>query len=278
LATAHINDIDVYYEEHGDQLAEPVLLIMGFTMNAAGWAAQIPALAARYRAIAFDNRGAGRTTQPAGPYTMARMAADAAGLLDHLGIRKAHIIGASMGGMIAQELAIRRPERVASLVLMCTTPGGPRSAGYEEMMETGAEALAAESLEALMTPERLQESMLLAFTPEYLANPGPAFQEMTVATLQFPQTLDGMKGQLLAIRAHDTNDRLSRITAPTLVMAGTDDTLVAAANSPILAERIPNAELRMFPGLRHGFNIERPDEVNAAVLEFLGRHAMKAAA
>ncbi len=278
MATARINHIDLYYEEHGDPAAEPVLLIMGFTMNAGAWAGQIPALAKRYHVIAFDNRGAGRTTQPEGPYTVAQMAADAAGLLDHLGIAKAHVIGASMGGMIAQEFAINYPEQVSSLVLMCTTPGGPRSAGYREMMDSGAEALAAESLETLMTPERLQESMLLVFTPEFLASPGPAFLEMTVTTLQYPQTLTGMKGQLMAIRAHDTYDRLSRITAPTLVLAGSDDTLVATANSPILAERIPNAELRIFPGLRHGFNIEQPADVNAVLLEFLVQHAVKAAA
>ncbi|MBI5288575.1 MAG: alpha/beta fold hydrolase [Chloroflexi bacterium] len=278
MATAHINDIDLYYEEHGDANAEPVLLIMGFTMNAGAWAAQVPALSERYHVIAFDNRGAGRTTQPDGPYTMRQMAADAAGLLDHLGIASAHVIGISMGGMIAQEFAINYPERVRSLVLACTTPGGPRSAGYQQMMDSGAEALEAESLEALMTPERLQESMLLAFTPEYLASPGPAFQQMAVTTLQFPQTLEGMKGQLMAIREHDTFDRLSRITAPTLVIGGTDDMLVDAANSPILAERIPGAELHMFPGLRHGFNVEDPDEVNARILEFLAKHAMKAAA
>ena len=278
MATARINDIDLYFEEHGDPAAEPVLLIMGFTMNAGAWVAQIPALAERYRVIAFDNRGAGRTTQPEGPYTMTQMAADAAGLLDRVGIAAAHVIGASMGGMIAQELAIRYPARVSSLVLMCTTPGGPHSAGYQQMMEAGAEVLEAGSLEALMTPERLQESMLLAFTPEYLASPGPTFQQMAITTVQFPQTLVGMKGQLAAVRDHDAYDRLSRIAAPTLVMAGTEDTLVAVANSPILAERIPNAELRMFQGLRHGFNIEKPDEVNAVVLEFLARHAMKAAA
>jgi len=278
MATARINGIDLYYEEHGDSAADPVLLIMGFTMNAGAWIAQIPALAERYHVIAFDNRGAGRTSQPDGPYTTRQMADDAAGLLDHLGIASAHVVGASMGGMIAQEFAVNYPERVRSLVLACTTPGGPRSAGYQAMMDAGGEALEAESLEALMTPERLQESMLLAFTPEYMASPGPAFQQMAVTTLQFPQTLEGMKGQLMGIRAHDTFDRLSRITAPTLVMAGTEDTLVDAANSPLLAERIPNAELHMFPGLRHGFNVEKPDEVNASILEFLAKHAMKAAA
>lgn len=95
MTTAKINDIDMYYEEHGDPAAEPVLLIMGFTSNAAAWAPQIPALAERYHVVAFDNRGSGRTTQPDGAYTIPQMAADAAALLDHLGIASAHVVGAS---------------------------------------------------------------------------------------------------------------------------------------------------------------------------------------
>ncbi|MEX2245488.1 MAG: alpha/beta fold hydrolase [Dehalococcoidia bacterium] len=274
MPTAKINGIDIYYEEHGDSNAEPVLLIMGFLMNAAAWAPQVPALAERYHVIALDNRGAGRTTQPEAGYTMEDMADDAAGVLGHLGIDSAHVIGLSMGGMVAQHLALRHPRRVRTLTLMVTSCGGPHSAGYETMVERRAEAQAQppESLGA-WTPEQAQEFALMHFTPEFLANPGPAFMQFVTAALQHPTLPHSMLAQGEAILAHDTHDRLPEIAAPTLVMAGDADPLIDPENSRILAKRIPGAQLRLFPGLRHGFSVERPDEVNAVVLEFLGKHA-----
>jgi len=275
MTIAKINDIDMYYEEHGDPNAEPLLLIMGFTMNAAAWAPQIPALSQRYRVIAFDNRGAGRSAQPEGPYSIAQMTADAAALLDHIGIESAHIIGASMGGMIAQEFALRYPGRVRGLVLSCTTPGGPHSVGYEEMMATSEDGLAMTDLSEMLKPARVKEGIDLMFTPEFLAHPGPGLLQMGSAAMLYPQTLTGMKGQLAAVRAHDTYDRLPKITAPTLVIAGDADMLVDARNSPILASRIPGAKLVMLPGQRHGFTAEKPAETNAAILDFLAQVDVK---
>ena len=271
MPATRVNDIDMYYEEHGDPNAEPLLLIMGFTGNAGAWAPQIPALAERYRVIAFDNRGAGRTTQPDGPYTIPQMADDAAGLLDALGVGPAHIMGASMGGMIAQEFALRHPQRVRTLTLMCTTPGGPKSFGYAEMAERSGELDEIPDLSQMLTPERMQEGALAMFTPAFLAAPGAGFQAMIMSSIMHPSTLAGVKGQMAAVLKHDTFARLPQIVAPTLVIAGSDDTLVDARNSPLLAERIPNAELRMFEGLRHGFTAERPDLVNPVLLEFLSK-------
>jgi pimeloyl-ACP methyl ester carboxylesterase len=271
MATARINDIDIYYEEHGDPSAAPLLLIMGFMMNAAAWAPQTPAFAERYRVIAFDNRGAGRTSQPEAAYTIPQMAADAAGLVDHLGIASANIIGVSMGGMIAQEFAIRYPARVRRLVLACTTPGGPHSAGYSEMKAGAARANEVEDVASAMTPELVREFLGQLFTPEFLASPGPGFGQMVASFVQYPQTPAGLKGQAAAIAAHNTHDRLDAIAAPTLVIAGDADPMIDPANARILAERIPGAELRLMPGLRHGFMAEKPDESNEIVLEFLGR-------
>ena len=269
MTIAKINDIDMYYEEHGDPNAEPLLLVMGFAMNATSWGLQIPAFSERYRVIAFDNRGVGRTAQPEGPYSVPQMAADAAGLLDHLSIESAHVVGVSMGGMIAQEFALRYPARVRGLVLACTTPGGPHSAGYQQMMEQSAEGMALTDLSAMMTPDGIKEGMDRLFTAEFQAHPSAAAIQMGVAGMMYPQTLTGMKGQLAAVRAHDTYDRLSKISAPTLVIAGDADTFVDAANSPILASRIPGAKLVMLPGQKHGFTAEKPDETNAAILDFL---------
>ncbi len=279
VTKTHVNDIDIYYEEHGDPNTEPLLLIMGFTSNTARWTPQIPALAERYRVIVFDNRGTGRTTQPDGPYTIPQMADDAAGLLDALGIGPAHIAGASMGGMIAQEFTLRHPQRVRTLTLMCTTPGGPKSFGYTEMIEHSAALEDMKDLSQMLTPELIQASIDVHFTPEFMKAPSAEFQAMIMSGIMHPSTLAGVKGQMAAILKHDTCARLPRITAPTLVTAGSDDTFVDARNSPLLAERIPNAELHMFEGLRHGFAVERPDLVNPMLLEFLSKaHADQRAA
>jgi pimeloyl-ACP methyl ester carboxylesterase len=259
----------MYYSEDGLIEGEPVLLIMGFGGNADAWAPQIPALAMRYRVISFDNRGAGRTTQPEGAYSVPQMADDASELLGALGIDSAHVIGASMGGMIAQELALRHPARVRSLVLCCTTPGGPHSFGYPEMIEATSQTDNIDDLAELATPERMQQGMDVMFSPEFQKAPGPGFAAMIMSAIQHPSTLEGMRGQVAAVRSHDTFARLGHIRVPTLVMAGSDDTLVDARNSPLLAKKIRHAKLKMFPGLRHGFTAEKPDEVNAAILEFL---------
>lgn len=269
MAKTRVGDIEMYYEESGESAAEPVLLIMGYASNADAWAPQVSALREKYRVVAFDNRGAGRTTHPDGAYTIPQMADDAAGLLDALGIDSAHVIGASMGGMIAQEVVLRHPQRVRSLVLACTTPGGPQSFGYAEMMEGTQQALELESLLELATPENMQKGMDVMFSPEFQKNPGAGFQAMIMSSIMHPSTLAGIRGQSAAIQAHNTYDRLSQIRVPTLVTAGSDDTLVDARNSPLLAKKIPGAKLRMFEGLRHGFTAEKPDEVNAAILEFL---------
>jgi pimeloyl-ACP methyl ester carboxylesterase len=273
MALAQINGIEIYFEEQGNRDGEPVLLIMGLGGNALAWAPQIEALVPHYRVIAFDNRGAGRTSKPEGPYTMTQMAADAAGVLDEVSVPSAHIVGASMGGMIAQEFALQYPQRVRTLTLMCTTPGGPHSAGFAEMKVAATELDRTEDLAAAMTPERMQEMMLQMFSPEFIANPGPGFAQMVGSAVQFPATAESMRSQMAAILAHDTYGRLPTIVAPTLVMAGDADPMVDPANAHILAERIPGAQLRMYPGLRHGFTAERPDEVNAALLDFLGKHA-----
>lgn len=273
MATAQINGIEIYYEDQGNADGEPVLLIMGLGSNALAWAPQVSALAPAYRVISFDNRGAGRTAQPEGPYAMAQMAADAAGVLDHLDVTTAHIVGASMGGMIAQEFALQYPQRVRTLTLLCTSPGGPHSAGYDTMKERSADVFATDDMAAAMTPERMKEMMLELFSPQYLENPGPEFAQLLGSSMQYPPTAAGMRGQMSAILAHDTYDRLPQIAAPTLVMAGDADPMVDPGNARILAERIPGAELRMFRGLRHAFTAEKPGEVNAALLAFLARHA-----
>jgi 3-oxoadipate enol-lactonase len=266
MPVVNVRGLDLYYEEHGS--GEPLLLIQGFGGNTAAWGPLVPAMAERFRVIAFDNRDAGRSAQASGPYTIADMADDAAALLDALGAGPAHVLGASMGGMIAQELALRHPAKVRALVLMCTTCGGPKSAGWDELCERLD--LVRELREApAPDSELVQQQLSWMFTPEFLANPTPAFQEFILSTLQYPAPLEGMQRQAEAIRRHDTCDRLPRITAPTLVIAGEGDPLIRAENSRILASRIPGARLILYPRLRHGFNLEDPERVHADILSFL---------
>src|SRR5262249_32190040 len=120
MAIAKVGSMDLYYEEYGS--GEPLLCIMGFATDSTGWVLQTPEFSKHYREIIFDNRGVGRSSKPAGPYSIAQMAEDAVGLMDTLDIRRAHVLGLSMGGMIAQEIALRHPERVHGLVLACTFP------------------------------------------------------------------------------------------------------------------------------------------------------------
>lgn len=274
MPTIKIDDIDLYYEEHGDADAHPVLLISGFITNAASWAPQVAALAPHYHVVAVDNRGSGRSSQREGPYSTPQMAADGAALLDRLRIESAHIVGASMGGMIAQEFALHYPARVRGLVLACTTPGGPRSFGYDEMLRAKDETPEVDDLSQVWTPERVREYALQLFTPEFLAKPTPEFGQYIAGVMRHPSTLVGLKAQAGAVLAHDCFDRLPQIQQPTLVIAGEDDTLVDARNSPLLAQHVPHAELRMFPRLRHGFTAEDPAAVNEVILEFLARVAV----
>lgn len=268
MAKVHANEIDVYYERHG--AGDPLLLIMGWGGNAATWRPQIPELAKQYEVIAFDNRGAGRTSAPEGPYSVHEMARDTVGLLDALDLPWAHVLGISMGGMIAQELALGYPERVGALVLGCTSPGGPRAHGIEQLLDD-IQAFKDLSREGGPDLEWFTEFLRRLWTKRALARYGEHLQDFVLSLIRFPPTPHGLCGQADAIAAHDTYDRLPQIGRPTLVISGTEDELIDPHNSPLLARRIPGAELRLFAGLKHAFHLERPTLVNAVIIEFIER-------
>jgi len=260
-----VNEIEMNYELHGE--GKPLVLIMGLTGSLEGWRALVPAFAREHRVLIFDNRGAGLTDKPAGPYSMPMMADDTASLMDALGIDDAHVYGISMGGMIAQELALRHPQKVKALVLGCTTPGGPNS--HPQSQKTVA-ALA--SIGSVSMEEGLETMLRWLFTEEFVAAHRQQLRETTLNAFDLRTPRQAFLGQMGAIAAHNTYDRLPQIRAPTLVIAGGDDELVPSANSPILAERIPGAELVMYPKARHGYLYEVAGEATAAVLDFLRRH------
>lgn len=225
----------------------------------------MPGLARRYRVVAFDNRGSGRTGAPDGPFTVSMMAGDAAGLLDALGLDRAHVLGVSMGGYIAQELALAWPGRVAGLVL-ATTSAGPyllKTSVLEEWLRGPLRGLAPGTLFQIMMP--------FMFNDRCFEQPG--VREMFVAAIAPHAAAPPhvLARQITACVEHDARDRIGLIASPTLVLAGREDTFVPFSLSEELAARIPNARLVVLEGGGHGFGSAAAEAFNRAVLEFLDR-------
>jgi len=274
MATAQVGPIEMYYEEHGS--GDPLLLVMGFAVDSQGWLLQTPAFAEHYRTIVFDNRGVGRSSKPAGPYSTAEMADDAAGLLDHLGIERAHVVGISMGGMIAQQLALAHADRVRGLVLACTY--AEPSAGVLDVRDTSLAELGGavaadgkiELAESGFDPLALFQTLMpLVFNPSFLQQNASQMLELFSGALQWGFSVEGIVAQMQACMQHCTTDRLGRIQAPTLVITGDADKLIPATSSRQIAAGIPNAKLVELAGGSHAFNFEAPDFFNGQVLEFL---------
>src|SRR5438128_1321071 len=251
----------MYYELHGE--GKPLLLIRGLGSTCDGFKAQVDGLSPHFRVISFDNRCVGRTDQPQEPFTIADMADDTAALLDALDVGSADVFGVSLGGMVAQELALRHPQRVRRLVLACTHTG-PRTA---TRTPEWAINIFNESVNK-PRPEALRNSVPILFA-KITVNERPELVEETLAVMtNNNQPKSSYLLQLGAVMKHDTIDRLNRITHPTLVMTGAEDTLVDPGNSRIIAERIRGAKLIEFPETGHVFFTEKADEVNRALIEF----------
>jgi pimeloyl-ACP methyl ester carboxylesterase len=258
----------IYWDEEGQ--GTPVLLIMGLGAASALWWRTRPALAARYRTVAFDNRGVGQSDVPPGPYPLAVMASDAAAVLDAAGLERAHVFGMSMGGMIAQEFALQYPNRVLSLILGCTAPGGPHA--------VRAEPAATEALRArtAMTVEEAEQALIPFLYDE--STPRSRVDEDLVKRRSWYATPAGYTAQLQGIFQWQAYDRLPQITAPTLVIHGKNDRLVPPGNAGLLASRIPGAQLVMIPAANHIFTTDQPEAAHAALLKFLGEQARTAQA
>jgi len=256
--------VKLYWEEHG--AGDPLLLIMGLGATLEWWHRLVPILAPRYRTIVFDNRGAGRSDVPAGPYPVPVMAADAAAVMDAAGVASAHVFGASMGGMIAQELALNHPSRVRSLILGCTACGG------QHVVPATKEVGAALAARTTMTREEAMWAMVPyifdASTPRDVVAADLAIR------LTSPVTNDGYFAQLQGIRAWSGSyDRLAGLTMPTLVIHGETDQLVPPENGRIVAKAIPGSRLLMIPHASHIFFTDQFEASSQALLSFLDRPA-----
>ena len=274
MSSAKVGDVELYYEEHGS--GDPLLLVMGLAADSTAWMFQLPDFAERYRTIVFDNRGVGRSTKPPGPYTIHQMADDAAGLLDALDIRRAHVVGVSMGGMIAQELALRHPARVRGLVLGCTFPepdAGTEAQRAFSLAQFGGRLTASGEMQidvsALDPLMFFQHLLPRVFNQSFIDRELPKLIQVFSGALQYGFSLEAIVGQVEAVMGHRATDRLHQIAAPTLVITGDADLLVSPANSDVLARDIPGAKLVKVPGGSHGFNFETPDIFNREVLDFL---------
>jgi 3-oxoadipate enol-lactonase len=249
----------IYWDERS--VGEPVLLIMGLGYPSDMWWRTRPVLDGHYRTIVLDNRGSGRSDVPPGPYPIPQMAADAVTVLDAAGVEGAHVFGISMGGMIAQELALEFPQRVRSLMLGCTAAGGKTAIRAEPevtelLMNRGA-----------MTPE---QSALAAIPYVYDRNTARDRIEEDLAIRRgwFPKP-EGYVAQLQGILGWESYSRLPQLNVRTLVIHGETDRLVPLANGELIAGRIPGAKLVRLPHASHIFPTDQTAAANGAILEFL---------
>jgi pimeloyl-ACP methyl ester carboxylesterase len=247
-------------------------MVMGLGANGRLWAPAVRrTVAAGRRVITFDNRGSGRSSTPWRPFTTRTMASDAVAVLDELGVDETHVGGASLGGMVAQELALEFPERVSALVLLSTTGGFRRldSAspdGLRHIMEA-----ALRSLRPGSDPERrVSDFLCTAASKDFAAQcrPGDETWDTVAAMLEDPVTQRGLAFQLLAGLGHSAWSRLTELSMPVQVHHGTEDALIPLAAGRELARRIPDARFELHPGAGHGL-FERTDEVGEKTLAFL---------
>lgn len=251
--------VRIHWEEEGR--GDPLLMIMGLGCCLRMWHALRPIFAKHFRLILFDNRGVGSSASPRGPHWIRNMARDAATVLDAAGVDRAHVLGVSMGGMIAQEFAIRFPSRVRKLVLGCTTSiGFPVHANFRSLWSLVPKISAS------------PEEQLKAMEP-FLWHPASPRErvdaDLAVLRANFPGR-GAFAAQLAGILAWRSWRRLPRIQAETLVIHGSEDRLVPVQNARVLARRIPNSKLVLIPGAGHFFATDQPEPSLRAVLEFLG--------
>ena len=249
----------IYWDEEGQ--GEPLLLIMGLGYSSVAWHRTRPVLAKKFTAIAFDNRGVGRSDAPVGPYPIVLMASDAAAVLDAAGVESAHILGLSMGGMIAQEFALQYPQRVRSLILGCTASGGPTAVRAEP------EATQMLMARGKMTAEEAAQAAI-PFIYHPLTPQAWIDEDLNVRRPWFPHP-DAYTAQLQGILAWEAYSRLSQIGAPTLVIHGESDRLVHPGNGKLIAEKIPGAKLVLLPRASHIFTTDQPQAAHEAIMEFL---------
>jgi 3-oxoadipate enol-lactonase len=261
---AHVNGVDIHYELDGDG-TDTLVLVNGLADDLTTWALQMPdLLAAGFSVLRFDNRGVGRSEKPTGPYTTELFAEDTRALVDQLNLDRFHLLGVSMGGMIAQMFALRWSSRLLSLTLACTyaAPGpfcGRMFALWADLAEfTGVATV-------------MRDVALWAFTPEFFETRPDEAAEFDATMQMITQPVPAYLAQLWSIRHHDASGRLGSVTCPTLVLAGEQDILIPVELSKRLHASIPGATWATTSG-GHACSWEYPAEFNRCVIDFLNKH------
>jgi 3-oxoadipate enol-lactonase len=256
----------LHYEIRGQ--GEPLALIFGYAGSSRGWGEPfLKLLEARFKTIVIDNRGTGQSDKPEQPFSLADMAADAASVLDHAKIDRAHVMGISMGGMIAQEFALHHPARLRGLVLGCTMCGVAHSVMGDPETLAALQVNPAEPL-----APQVERLLAACCAKPFVASAGgqAVLKERVAEVMNYPMTpIHTYQLHWKAIEGFDVFDQLPQIKSPTLVITGTSDLLVPDANSDIIKERIPGARIHKLPGAGHVFFWEVPGDTAAAVTKFL---------
>lgn len=243
----------IAWERHGE--GAPLLLIHGLGYARWGWEPVVEPLACTFEVLLFDNRGVGESDAPPGPYTVSQLAEDAVQVLDEARVERAHVCGTSLGGMIAQQLALDHPERVARLVLACTTPGGPQA--YPMPQRT---------VDLMLARATLREYVENALEPD----PRPDLVERILAHRErTAQGFEPWSAQAAAGASFDVHARLGGLALPVLVQTGDGDVVVDPRNSELLAAAIRGARLSVYPGAGHLFMWQEPARFVAELEEFL---------
>jgi len=254
----------IYWDEQGS--GAPLLLIAGLGWSSGGWHRFRPILGKRYRTIAIDNRGAGQSDALPVPYSIAQMASDAAAVLNAARVNTAHIFGFAMGGMIALEFALQYPKKVRSLILSGTSPGGPQAVPPDPS-----------AIKVLGSRDSNFDKLFSAMIPfvYHPATPPQRIQEDAGVAHKGAASAQVCAAQLQALTSWKAGNRLSQITAPTLVIHGERDRMVPPENAKLISTAIPGARLMIVPGAGHMFMTDQPEAAQAALLEFLGAQATR---
>jgi 3-oxoadipate enol-lactonase len=253
MALTRVGEIELDIERSGS--GPPLLMIMGMSGTSLHWGEPfLEPLRKDFEVIAYDHRGVGASTKLDGEITIKAMAEDAATLLATLEIDSAHVVGISMGGMIAQELALAHPERIKTLTLGCTYCGGEGSALADpaDMQELAAAMMSGDRERAIRAGWEINVS------PSFAADPD-AWSAFQAIAAQRAVAVPVVMAQMQACVAHDTNGRLPSLQMPTLVIHGTEDRLLPEPNGRLIASRIPGSQLEVIDGVGHLFFWERPE-------------------
>ena len=267
-----LEDVNIYYEIHGPETAQPLLLLEGWGYDSWMWFRQLPEFSKTYKCIVVDNRGVGKSSKPDYPYEMSMFAKDAIGILDHLNIQKSHILGISMGGFIAQEIALSFPNKVKSLIIASSSFGGPNSIVASK--DTLTKMLTVPS-ETITAEEAYNIRMSVVASQEWIKANKKLLDQIVVWREQNPQPNNARLNQAHASTIFNVEEKISSITAPTLIIHGDSDLVVPTKNAELLHEKITNSQLVLLKGGQHWSFIQFYKQFNKIVLHFLDKNSSK---